>query len=197
MASLNYVGGFHIALSVTLPLFTLAFSRALSRPGACVFAQQSLRRQHKEVGSFRFPNKSKFNTFSEHTKVRTNSRMSRHSPSNETQESDTRNQLWRYPHSSTPVGTLCVLLYLSHTTVRAISRSLALMFYRRPRPSSPHPRDIFTQHTTCPMCLLPYLYLAFSQERRRTGFDEFLRLVVSCCDWRGVRNHEYARTNAR
>ena len=33
-------------------------------------AVQSLRKQHKEVGSFRFPNKSKFNTFSEHTKVR-------------------------------------------------------------------------------------------------------------------------------
>lgn len=33
--------------------------------------QQSLRKQHKEVGSFRFPNKSKFNTFSEHTKVST------------------------------------------------------------------------------------------------------------------------------
>ncbi|CAM9498970.1 unnamed protein product [Pylaiella littoralis] len=32
--------------------------------------RMSLRRQHKEVGSFRFPNKSKFNTFSEHTKER-------------------------------------------------------------------------------------------------------------------------------
>ncbi|CAM9101847.1 unnamed protein product [Ascophyllum nodosum] len=32
--------------------------------------RQSLRRQHKEVGSFRFPNKSKFNTFAEHTKER-------------------------------------------------------------------------------------------------------------------------------
>lgn len=31
--------------------------------------KQSLRKQHKEVGSFRFPNKSKFNTFAEHTKV--------------------------------------------------------------------------------------------------------------------------------
>lgn len=32
--------------------------------------RMSLRKQHKEVGSFRFPNKSRFNTFSEHTKER-------------------------------------------------------------------------------------------------------------------------------
>ncbi|CAM9323201.1 unnamed protein product [Ectocarpus sp. 6 AP-2014] len=32
--------------------------------------RMSLRKQHKEVGSFRFPHKSKFNTFAEHTKER-------------------------------------------------------------------------------------------------------------------------------
>lgn len=166
-------------------------------PRACIVcssAPKSLRKQYKEVGLFRFPNKSKFNTFSEYTKVRRHTKINtktvpplrgttgaisgevpRHALGVEGHPSPDCVRCRRPPphashvHASLTRGSTCAVMYSFWKP--ELPCSCMARGNRRPtwcslRVSSP----------AADRCVRWSLYL---QERRRTGFDGFLRLVVS------------------